>query len=173
MNAAIPLLVIGGTAAIGGIIWAANKTAAAEDLKISLGRVEFNPFKNIAGGTATAQLVFAVRNIRKASLTLEAIDLEIKVGGKTIAAIREFNNPKKITGITSTEVKLPAKGGIAQIILALGTGIVKTLGTSQKMPETERQSLLSRMMPKEVQVVGNMRAEGQVIAFDEVIALKV
>lgn len=170
MNAAIPILAL---AAIGTTIaYAARKTAAAEDLKIGLDSVQFNPFKDIKGGTATAQIGFAVRNIRKASLTMEAIDLEIQLKGRTIATIREFGKPRTIKGISSNLVKIPATGNITGIVLAFGSSLVKSLADGQSQTEEQRESVLKRIMPKSVKVVGNIRAEGQVIAFDEEIELK-
>lgn len=170
MNAVVPIVLF--SAVIGGIALAAAKSAAAEDLKIDLDHVEFDPFKNIYGGVATATLVFAVSNIHKTGLTLQAIDLDVRVDGKTLATIQDFN-PRKIGGVSVSTIKLPAKVALLQATAALGMNAIKAFAQNQNLPAKDRSSALKALLPKNVQVIGNIRAEGTVIQYDETTALKV
>ena len=163
-----------GAAAVVGLYYAAQTKATAEDLKITVEKVDFNPFKDIRGGEAVVDVILGFGNARKGKIVVEALDLSFFLGDNRVGGLRDYKFNTTIDPVAFTTKPIKARFPMLQLGKALGLSIVRLivgLGSGPKDPAEE--SLLKRTLPKEIKVTGPIRANGMTFQIDEIIPLNV
>ena len=160
-------IILGVGAAIGVGVAVSNKQQAVADLKISVVKPVINPLKNITGGLlGTFKIPFQlqIRNIHNSSLTIQAVDLTFSLDGKTLASIQDYSG-FTIKGVNSANHPLVATTGVPNMALVLGGEVMRAIGglaQGQKLKD---------ILPKSINVKGQIRALGMVVDIDEVLAV--